>query len=465
MIRCYKKYGGNHESRIGIPVLVYAPVMDENVAKWGVYAIPRMWRVPSGELVIRFNGEADSTDIETRNILPNLFFVSSDNGKNWEYKENGEKFYNEKVLVGAGRPYTKLKDGSFISVVSKENCFPIEHTPFLKEFPNPQGGTILRTYHYSDIMENSKGFYIVKHNSSGEQKEKFESKLDFQKREVNICAYTLSEDEIENDRIRLKSKECYKKIPEYLQASVWDSAYIWEIKELDDGNLIAITSGQNPKVKDSYCGDLYLVESKDNGKTWRKRGVIANGKEMEYGYGGDGFESTLAVAKNGDLLCAMRMDLSIDPDIATPLCDTMVAISHDNGYTWDKPFSVSDSSVTPQIFALKNGIIIVVYGRPGVHFKYSADTGKTWSESYSIIGKTLTEERKTGRSDADIKYFDTSSYSNVFLEEISEDTVIVCYNDMKYPDINGVNTKACFVRTITIKNEKNDKKENENEIF
>ena len=64
--------------------------------------------------------------------------------------------------------------------------------------------------------------------------------------------------------------------------------------------------------------------------------------------------------------------------------------------------------------------------------------------------KTLEEERKTGRRDVDIKYSDTSSYSNVFLEEISEDTVIVCYNDLKYPDENGVNTKACFVRKITI---------------
>ena len=32
----------------------------------------------------------------------------------------------------------------------------------------------------------------------------------------------------------------------------------------------------------------------------------------------------------------------------------------------------------------------------------------------------------------------------------SDDTVIVCYNDLKYPDKNGVPTKAAFVRKITV---------------
>lgn len=421
------------------PKLVYAPVVNDDIRKWGVYAIPRMWRVPTGELVIRFNGEEDSTDIENKQKVPNLFFVSYDDGETWHHDKDGEKKYSVSVISNVGRPYAKLKDGSLIALMSKENCLPIENTPFFAEFPIPQGETMVRVYNYSDISENSKGFYILRYNSCGEKTDKYESILDFPERKTLVNAYARTE----NGK--------YKKIPEYMQSYIWDSPYVWGITELDDGVLIGITSGQNPELSYRYCGNLYLVESTDNGKIWKKRGIIADGREMQYGYGGDGFESTLTVAKNGDILCAMRMDLSIDPDVEKPVCDTMVAISHDKGYSWDTPFSVSDSSVTPQIFTLKNGIIILVYGRPGVHFKYSSDNGKTWSKSYSIIGKTFEEERKTGRSDADIKYFDTTSYSNVFLEEISDDTVIVCYNDMKYPDINGVNTKACFVRKITLK--------------
>ena len=34
---------------ISNPVLVHSPEMNEAISHWGVYAIPRMWREPSGE--------------------------------------------------------------------------------------------------------------------------------------------------------------------------------------------------------------------------------------------------------------------------------------------------------------------------------------------------------------------------------------------------------------------------------
>ena len=40
---------------ISEPILVHAPEMNEAISHWGVYAIPRMWREPSGELVVHFN--------------------------------------------------------------------------------------------------------------------------------------------------------------------------------------------------------------------------------------------------------------------------------------------------------------------------------------------------------------------------------------------------------------------------
>ena len=66
--------------KISEPRLVYAPQMNEAISKWGVYAIPRMWREPSGELVVRFNGEEDSSDVKNMQRAPNLYFSSSDNG-------------------------------------------------------------------------------------------------------------------------------------------------------------------------------------------------------------------------------------------------------------------------------------------------------------------------------------------------------------------------------------------------
>ena len=70
------------------PTLVYSPPVNEDTQKWGVYAIPKMWRNHTGELVIRFNGEQDTS--MTQQIVPNLYFVSHDDGETWEQLENGE---------------------------------------------------------------------------------------------------------------------------------------------------------------------------------------------------------------------------------------------------------------------------------------------------------------------------------------------------------------------------------------
>ena len=143
--------------------------------------------------------------------------------------------------------------------------------------------------------------------------------------------------------------------------------------------------------------------------------------------------------------------MSINPNKDDTKCwGCRFCASFDQGKTWTKPKEIADSSVTPHIISLKNDTLLVVYRRPGVHFKLSTDRGETWSESYSIIGKTLAEERAAGRNDVESKYTNSCSYSNTFVEQIAEDSVIVCYNDLQYPDRNGVNTKAAFVRKIRI---------------
>ena len=42
------------------------------------------------------------------------------------------------------------------------------------------------------------------------------------------------------------------------------------------------------------------------------------------------------------------------------------------------------------------------------------------------------------------------SHQKDFVEKISDNEVLVCYNNLKYPDKNGVNTKAVFVKKISL---------------
>lgn len=86
-----------------------------------------------------------------------------------------------------------------------------------------------------------------------------------------------------------------------------------------------------------------------------------------------------------------------------------------------------------------------------MHFKVSEDGGETWGSAYTLIGKTLEEERKAGRRDSDSKYFDSDSYSNTFVEKLSEDTILVIYNDLKHLEDDGKLHKAAFVRKIAVK--------------
>ena len=92
------------------PVLVYAPEMNEAISHWGVYAIPRMWREPTGELVVRFNGEEDSSDFENLHRAPNLYFTSRDDGETWELCENGEELYKMRASEARTKKESKKEN-------------------------------------------------------------------------------------------------------------------------------------------------------------------------------------------------------------------------------------------------------------------------------------------------------------------------------------------------------------------
>ena len=96
---------------MGEDVLVYSPPVNEGTKKWGVYAIPRMWREIDGSLVIRFNGEKDSGDVDNMQAAPNMYFVSEDDGRTWHNVVNGEEKFDISVLNGIENPYIKTKNG------------------------------------------------------------------------------------------------------------------------------------------------------------------------------------------------------------------------------------------------------------------------------------------------------------------------------------------------------------------
>ncbi len=427
------------EVELGEKKLVFSAPVNDATKKWGVYCIPRLWKEPTGKLVVRLNGEVDSADPATRDAAPNLYFTSEDDGESWSLDGEGTAKYDSEVIQGNSSPYLRLADGSWIAVRNKMGCEQLKAKP-VKEFMFPNEGSFFGAFPAGSIPEECMGMDVVEYDETGQKINSQPLLLDFPERE--IITETKAWD----------GGDGFKDIPVFVKPMHWSNPYISSLTLLPDGNICGIVCGQNSDVSDRFCGAVYLVASEDGGVNWKMRGIVAMGAdEVPYGYGGDGFENSLALTDDGKLVCAMRMDVSVSPKGNSRFCETYVAISEDLGYTWTKPFPVAEASVTPQLVALDKNLLVLFYGRPGVHFKVSENGGRTWSEDFRIIGKNYTEARALGIPDSKSKYGDMESYSNVFVEKISSDSVLVCFNDMKYDEGDGVLHRAALVQKIKVK--------------
>lgn len=417
------------------PVVVDVAPVNESTKKWGVCAVPRMWQMPDGSFILRVNGEQDTCFVDNLNQARNQYYLSNDLGDTWEHIPDGDSVVDMRVITGIEPPYIRLQNGNWAAIRRTIEPAAISNIPYLKTYPRPSLETISHSYRYADLPEEYKSADFVIYDHTG--------------KEVSVCPLHLDAPELEVDVLcgaqyrdgkEILVKE-YVPIPERLSRYT----HLHSIVELKDGTLAGLVYGQNPDVPDRTYGIVYFAVSHDGGHTWTIRGTIGiRDTDVDFGYTE---ENSLAIAPDGSLLVVMRTEHCVPKEVER-MTGTMYSRSADNGFTWTKPAAITDSSVTPHLVTLENGVIAFVYGRPGVHVRYSTDNGISWSEPHTVIGKTLEEFTAEGVEYMDCKYWNQDSYCNTFMFPISEDTVLLCYNDMKYDPGDGLEHRASLVRKI-----------------
>jgi photosystem II stability/assembly factor-like uncharacterized protein len=185
-----------------------------------------------------------------------------------------------------------------------------------------------------------------------------------------------------------------------------DERYVFiehSIIRLADGSLLAAGQGvfrgsPNSRIR------AFVIRSMDRGKTWSFVTTVAF--DLRRALRGEGFdELNLLQISPGHILGFLRSGSGA----GNPLYLTE---SVDNGNTWSHADPIADHGVYPNSWLMKNGVVALVFGRPGVNLMLSLDQGETWSEK-SVIYQ--------GPGSCDCWY-----YSSV--AEIAPKTLMVVYH-------------------------------------
>ncbi|HOJ31252.1 MAG TPA: sialidase family protein [bacterium] len=205
--------------------------------------------------------------------------------------------------------------------------------------------------------------------------------------------------------------------------------YFTSIIELEDETLIGLGYWYPKKAPELSKYALGCFESKDRGKTWMEKSIVAYARNFSEGY----CEATLVQLKDKRLYTVIRT--------GDYLYHTY---SHDNGLTWKKPTQLTlvDSDIQPQKVwpvckVLDDGTLVLVYGRPGKHIIFDpSGTGTQWQGHFDLQEWELDTQRLMGvpehsrlRGDTGnkcIRYWDSGDYLGLVV--IGNNEMLVFYD-------------------------------------
>lgn len=375
------------------PVMVAQAQQDE---EWGFFQFPIIAKTNDNILIVTWQMKEDSHTVygqkSKRNYSP---MMSKDEGKTWQVQD-------DKYFAIGGNYHVNLNNGDVLEIYTPRTRKISDYKSFPKPFAKYQNNMY---YIHDSLPDNLQGTYFNIWDSSHHAKQ--------------VHAQIIDEN-------------C-------LRSSIGDvMPVIWwgSIKQLADYSLVAgVYPGAylDKKTNDVRSG-ISFYRSNDNGMTWTILGRIcyipdgiANTRgENEYS------EPAYEILCDSTFICIMRSGSH------APMYQSF---SYDRGKSWTSAKPISPNGVRPWLLKLKNGVLVLVSGRPGIQIRLSFDgTGKEWSDPI--------EMQHYMHSDGTYSLSTSCGYASI--TEADRNSFYLVYSDFTTRNILGQRRKSIWFRKITV---------------
>jgi len=380
-----------------------AAVVAPGVGGWGWYQFPTIERLPTGELLIQYQLWPDT---QTSAGTTTGKAVSTDDGKTWQTIKDVPGYHE---FHNGWSPNLLLLNGDRLSAIT------VPSTP-LKDFaaPEPVGqdqssyGFTRNWYLAESLPDDLAAWHFVRWHKNKKEWAR-------ETAEMRIPGQILFSS-VQEGVLRRKHMDRMKYAPD---GSIWGIRYD---KRLVDG-----------KVRAKY--HVMILRSVDAGHTWDLYSEIPYQGDSEADPNWpkqEGFsEPDVAFLPDGSAFCLMRTTYGGGP---SPVYSTR---SEDSGKTWSEPKVFDKVGVWPRLLALKCGVTLASYGRPGLYLRATDDpAGRQWQDPITIVQPGGT-------------YSDTCAYSA--LMALDETTALLVHSDFRHKAEDGTTRKAIQVRRVSVR--------------
>lgn len=405
--------------KMGEPVVVSMAAPEETT--WGYWQFPTISRMPGGELLLTVNNTQDD-DLCYGHANP--AWTSEDQGQTWRAAD-----LDEKLLTVSHSPVIEMFNNEFLAVPLPVGMHP-------SDMP-------------ADVLAKPVGRFVAYIPRILYPLDRFGSAVLASYRQLRGLRWNPADRQWHAQKIE------------------WDLR--GALLRLDDGGMVGkgiappSLEYRTPRVgselidvnyklqylhEDGSCPqgfEVICMASKDNGKSWERRGLAA--------FDPDGIvhpsEASVAQTTRGELICVSRLT----DHRQLPL---WVTFSQDTGRTWSEPQSLLEHGVLPNLEMLPNGVLLLTTGRPGVQLLVSPDgSGRAWTPPFEVLptgvptGQTGWAWDQILTNQGENRKLQKCGYTSMVA--ISPETALVAYTDIAHIDRRGRLRKALVVRPITVR--------------